>query len=154
MADVFFTVGGNPRRGGVPAGRKGLEPVPDAVSRVAVVDDDRAVLDALCFVLRLEGFAVDAFDNGDAFLAAVAETPPACVILDQGMEGLDGLAVAEKLRQRGSMLPLILISGTVTPRLRLLAAAAGVDTVLEKPLFGNGLALAVAQAVCLVEARG
>lgn len=122
--------------------------------RVAVVDDDRAVLHALSFVLRLEGFEVDAFDNGADFLAAEAQSSPACAVLDYGMDGMNGLAVAQELRRRGSLLPLILISGTVTPRLRLLAAGVGFGAVLEKPLFGDVLARAVAEALGRGDGRG
>lgn len=120
---------------------------PSAPPSVAVVDDDPAVLHALCFVLRLEGFEVGAFGNGADFLASDAPGSAACAVIDYGMEGLDGLAVAGVLRERGAMLPLVLISGTVTPRLRLLAAEAGFGTVLEKPLFGDVLAQAVTEAL-------
>lgn len=122
-----------------------------APPRIVVVDDDRAVLHALCFVLRLEGFEVDAFDNGADFLASEASSATDCAVIDHGMEGLDGIAVGEELRRRGGAASLILISGTVTQRLRLVAAAAGFAAVLEKPLFGDMLARAVAEALA---ARG
>lgn len=116
-------------------------------ARIVIVDDDHAVLHSLSFALRLEGFDISTFDSGPAFLAVAEPPPPACAILDQDIGGMTGLAVAEALRARGSTLPLIMISGTVTPRLKSRALATGFSAVLEKPLswdeFGDALALAL-----------
>ena len=115
--------------------------------RIVVVDDDHAILHSLSFSLRLEGFEVETFDSGAAFLAAPEPKPPACAIIDHDLNGIKGLNVAEAMRARGSHLPLIMMSGTVTPRLRTLALAAGFRAVLEKPLFGDELGDALAHAV-------
>lgn len=114
---------------------------------IVVVDDDPAVLHSLSFALRSEGFEVVTYDNGFAFLAAGEPTAPACAILDQDMEGMTGIDIADALRERGSTLPLIMVSGAVTPMLRNRAFAAGFDAVLEKPLFGDELGDAVAAAL-------
>lgn len=114
---------------------------------IVIVDDDHAVLHSLSFALQAEGFAVVTYDNGSAFLAAREPPPPTCAIFDQDMEGMTGLDLAQALRNRGSTLPLIMLSGAVTPRLRTLALAAGFSAVLEKPLFGDELGNAVEAAV-------
>ena len=115
--------------------------------RIVVVDDDHAVLHSLCFALRSEGFDVITYDNGLAFLDADEPAPPACAILDHDMEGMTGIDIACALRKRGSTLPLIMVSGAVTPSLRSRALAAGFDAVLEKPLFGDELGDAVEAAL-------
>ena len=81
--------------------------------RIAIIDDDSAVLDALRFSLRLEGFDVDTYSNGGAFFAAMSTHPPACVILDQHMPGMTGLEIATRLRVDGHAIPIIMLSGAV-----------------------------------------
>lgn len=114
---------------------------------IVVVDDDPAVLHSFSFVLGVQGFEVVTFDNGFAFLAAGEPPPPACAILDQDMRQMSGIDVALVLRKRGSTLPLIMLSGMVTPWLRRRALAAGFRVVLEKPLSGDELGDAVAAAL-------
>ncbi|MGB3387531.1 MAG: response regulator [Pseudaminobacter sp.] len=115
--------------------------------RIVVIDDDHAVLHSMCFALRSEGFEVVTYDNGPAFLAAAEPAAPDCAIVDQDMGGMTGLDVARALRERGSTLPLIMVSGAVTPSLKNRALAAGFRAVLEKPLFGDELGDAVAEAL-------
>lgn len=114
---------------------------------IVVVDNDHAVLHSLSFALRSEGFEVITYDNGFAFLAADEPPSPACVVLDQDMEGMTGIDIACALRERGSTLPLIMVSGAVTPLLRSRALAAGFGAVLEKPLFGDELGDALEAAL-------
>lgn len=114
---------------------------------IVVVDDDHAVLHSLSFALRSEGFDVVAYDNGLAFLATDEPQPPACVVLDQDLQGMTGIEIAHALRERGSTLPLIMVSGAVTPALRHRALAAGFGAVLEKPLLGDELGDAVKAAL-------
>lgn len=114
---------------------------------IVVVDDDHAVLHSLSFALRSEGFEVITYDSGFAFLAAGEPASPACAILDQDMEGMTGIDIAYALHERGSTLPLIMVSGAVTPSLKSRALAAGFGAVLEKPLFGDELGNAVEAAL-------
>ena len=63
-----------------------------------MVDDDRAVRDALRRVLTLDGYEVQIADDGAEALDAVAHAVPDAVVLDIGMPGIDGLEVCERLR--------------------------------------------------------
>ena len=120
---------------------------PHPPTHIALVDNDPAVLHSLSFALRLEGFEVTAYGDASAFLAAPEPQPWACAIIDQEMPGITGLDVAEALHERGSTLPLIMISGAVRPWLKRRALEAGFLAVVEKPLFGDELGIAVAQAL-------
>jgi len=55
------------------------------------------------------------------------------------MPQMDGFAVLSKLRARNPGLPAIMLTSHATPRVRARANAAGVRTVLEKPLLDNAL---------------
>jgi len=65
---------------------------------VLIVDDDPDIRSLLVYTLRDAGFEVrEAFD-GTSALAALAEQPPACMVLDLMMPGLDGFGVLEAMR--------------------------------------------------------
>jgi two-component system, LuxR family, response regulator FixJ len=107
--------------------------------RVAIVDDDDAVLDSAQFLLEVEGHAVSPFPSGAAFLTAQAAQPFDCVILDQHMPDLTGLELAQRLRAVGDRLPIMLISGAMTPDIAAKAAEFGVLEVAEKPVSDEDL---------------
>jgi FixJ family two-component response regulator len=118
--------------------------------RIAVVDDDGAVLGALRFSLRLDGFDVDAYSNGYEFFAAMPIHLPACVILDQYMPGMTGLEIAIRLRDDGYAIPIVMLSGAMDRRLETRALALGISRVISKPLEGD-LGQIIRQ--CIAESR-
>ena len=68
--------------------------------RVLVVDDERAVREALRRALGLEGYSVDVAGVGSEALVMLVETLVA-VVLDVMMPKMDGLEVARALREAG-----------------------------------------------------
>jgi FixJ family two-component response regulator len=110
---------------------------------VLIVDDDHAVRDALQFALRLDGFDVHLYASGRELLAE-SELPRAvCVIIDEIMPVMDGFELLKRLRARHVAIPTIMMTSHLTPRLQARAAAAGIRSVLEKPLLDNVLAESV-----------
>jgi two-component system response regulator FixJ len=106
--------------------------VEDRAGTVAVIDDDPAVLDSLKFLLEVMGCTVATYVSALAFLDdRVAR--PACVIVDQHMPMMSGLDLAQRLRDRGSRIPLLLITGSPSPAIVARAGLLGVEGVLEKP---------------------
>ena len=65
---------------------------------VLVVDDDRAVREALERALQLHGYEVALASDGDTALSAVDLRTPDAVVLDVMMPGLDGFEVTRRLR--------------------------------------------------------
>ncbi|HBK06156.1 MAG TPA: response regulator [Acetobacteraceae bacterium] len=106
---------------------------------IIIVDDDQAVRDSLQFALRLEGLCVHVHGGAAALLADPALSRAGCVILDHRMPQLDGFALFNTVQERNPHLPAILLTSHATPRVRARANAAGVRTVLEKPLLENVL---------------
>ncbi|MCB8877377.1 response regulator transcription factor [Acidisoma silvae] len=100
--------------------------------KIAVVDDDVAVLESYQFMLELAGFQVAAFTSALEFLEATA-APPRCMILDQHMPLMTGLELAQTLREQQSQIPIMLITAVPTPAIRARAAELGITEVLEKP---------------------
>lgn len=111
----------------------------DGQRLVIIVDDDQAVRDALQFALRLEGLCVHVHSGAAALLADPGLSRAGCVILDHRMPHLDGFALLSTVQERNPHLPAILLTSHATPRVRARASAAGVRSVLEKPLLENVL---------------
>jgi two-component system, LuxR family, response regulator FixJ len=106
---------------------------------VLIVDDDQAVRDALQFALRLEGLCVHVHSGGAALLADPDLNRARCVILADRMRQMDGFTLMDSLKARAVSLPAIMLTGHATPAMRQRADAAGVRTILEKPLLDNAL---------------
>ena len=100
---------------------------------ILVVDDDAGVRQALQRALRLEGFAVRLAEGGKEALRAVAEQPPAAVVLDVAMPDLDGVAVVRRLRADGSEVPVCILSARDEVSDRVAGLQAGADDYVVKP---------------------
>jgi two-component system, LuxR family, response regulator FixJ len=109
----------------------------DGRDLVIIVDDDQAVRDALQFALQLEGLCVHVHSGGASLLADPDLNRAGCVILDHRMPRMDGFALLKNLQANNPGLPAIMLSSHATPQERARANAAGVHTVLEKPLLDN-----------------
>ena len=104
-----------------------------ATPEVLVVDDDASVRQALERALRLEGFEVRVAAGGNAALDAVAEHPPAAIVLDVAMPDLDGVSVVRRLRAAGNDLPVCILSARDEISDRVAGLQAGADDYLVKP---------------------
>jgi DNA-binding response OmpR family regulator len=100
---------------------------------VLVVDDEATVRQALERALRLEGFAVATAAGGREALAAVAERPPAVMVLDVTMPDLDGVSVVKRLRADGVDVPVCILSARDEVTDRVSGLQAGADDYLVKP---------------------
>ena len=114
--------------------------------RVFIVDDDAAVRAALAFTLELEGFGVECFGSGEALLQQALPATGACLLIDERLPGISGLDALLTLRARHVTLPAILMTSHPDRVLRSAARDAGVP-ILEKPLLGDALTLAIRAAL-------
>lgn len=107
--------------------------------RIAIVDDDAAVRQALRRLLGAAALDTVSYASGAEFLAALAAGEPSCVILDMHMPGLSGLDVQRHLARINSAVPVIVITGHDSPRAREEALALGAHAYLAKPVEGRVL---------------
>ena len=78
---------------------------------VAVVDDDRSVLESLEMLLASAEFEVRLFSSATALLESGGLTEIDCLISDVGMPVMDGFALARSVQAARPELPVILITG-------------------------------------------
>jgi two-component system response regulator FixJ len=118
---------------------------------IHIVDDDPAIRDALSLVFDMEGYAVDTFDNGDAFLDAVGSTTPNCVILDVHMPGQSGIEILRRLHGTGFAVPVFVISGQGDIPMAVEAIKQGAHDFIEKPFDADTVVTRVRDAIAAVE---
>lgn len=114
---------------------------PLRLRRLLLADDNVDALWGMGQVLSAAGFEVETAHNGiDALRMAHAQRPDAAV-LDIGMPGLDGHAVARSIRAEpwGRDMVLIAVTGWGQPADRAAALAAGFDAHVVKPVTASDL---------------
>lgn len=104
------------------------------MTRVLLVDDDRALVRALAINFRARGFDVDTAADGGTALRRAASSPPDVVVLDLGLPDMDGLEVVSGLRG-WSTVPIIVLSARDTQHTKVDVLDAGADDYVTKP-FG------------------
>jgi two-component system CheB/CheR fusion protein len=123
--------GGTVRAGSPPQAQStGDRPQPT----IFVVDDEGAVREALRELLQEEGWAVEVYASGEAFLEAYRPGREGCLVIDARMPRMSGLELLERLKAGGGGPPAIMITGHADIRLAVRAMEAGAMAFLEKPV--------------------
>jgi two-component system response regulator MprA len=101
--------------------------------RILVVDDDRAVRDALRRALTLAGYEVTPAVDGEQALEQIAGAVPDAVVLDVGLPGVDGLEVSRRVRMLGNRVPILMLTARDAVADRIDGLDAGADDYMVKP---------------------
>src|SRR3954447_17909314 len=101
--------------------------------RLLIVDDDRALREALRRALLLAGYDVDVAATGQEGLTRIAAAPPDAVVLDLGLPDVDGLEVCRRLRAAGARRPILILTARDAVADRIDGLDAGADDYLVKP---------------------
>src|SRR6187551_2127103 len=101
--------------------------------RILIVDDDRALRDALRRALVLGGYDTVPVEDGESALAEVARSEPDAVVLDIGLPDIDGLEVCRRLRGAGNRVPVLMLTARDAVADRIDGLDAGADDYLVKP---------------------
>lgn len=118
---------------------------------IFVVDDDRAVREAMRDLLQESGYAVELFADGAAFFAGYRPGSEGCLLVDALMPGMSGIEVIEHLRAEGHQLPAIVITGNGAVPIAVQAMKAGAVDFIEKPVGHQELLAGVARALSLTQ---
>ncbi|WP_127996256.1 PAS domain-containing protein [Piscinibacter defluvii] len=140
-----------PRQGVVapPQAAPADEAPPGAGETVLLVDDEEALVRLGEETLAALGYEPVGFTSSRAALAALREDPARfdVVLSDEAMPEMTGSELLVAIRQLRPELPVVLMSGHVSAALAARARAAGVVTVLNKPLVSADIARALASAL-------
>lgn len=101
--------------------------------RILIVEDDATLSSGLARILGGEGYAVDAFGNGEHALAALAREQFDLVILDVGLPGMDGFEVLRRLRDAGGRMPVLVLTARDAVSERVHGLELGADDYMAKP---------------------
>jgi FixJ family two-component response regulator len=105
---------------------------------IAVIDDDEATRTGLVALMRAKGFAATGYASAETFLPEWS-VGLRCIITDIQMPGLNGIELKQRLDAMNSLIPVIMITARVEPRLHQLALASGAFCLLRKPFKSNEL---------------
>jgi len=114
---------------------------------VFVVDDYAPVRSAVSRLLRAAGFAVAAFASPEEFLAQYDPHTPGCLVLDLDMPAVNGLELQRILARKGSVLPIIFLTGHGDVPKSVQAMKRGAIDFLTKPVNDENLLAAVRAAI-------
>ncbi len=101
--------------------------------RILVVDDDRAVREALRRALTLAGYEVESAEDGERAIESIVRSVPEAVVLDVGLPGVDGLEVCRRVRRLGNRVPILILTARDAVDDRIDGLDAGADDYMVKP---------------------
>lgn len=108
-----------------------------------IVDDDPAVRDALQWLLKSRGVQSSAWESAEDFLSSASSELCGCLLLDVRMPGMSGLALQDELARRGSILPVVFITGHGDVPMAVETIKKGAVDFLQKPFSDEVLCGAV-----------
>lgn len=106
-------------------------------ARIAVVDDDASVRNAISRFLKIANFRVDLYARSIDFLESLDRERPDCLILDLHMPTLTGIDVMEYLRASRIDFAIVIVSADDEPVMREACSNLGAVGFLRKPLDGD-----------------
>lgn len=105
----------------------------DTQPHIAVVEDEPVQREMLASYLAGQNFRVTAVDSGAALHRLVEHDIPALVMLDVGLPGEDGFALARWLRERSSRVGVIMVTSATETVDRIVGLETGADDYITKP---------------------
>jgi RNA polymerase sigma factor (sigma-70 family) len=118
------------------------------LGRVHIVDDDESFRKAIERHLRYAGYEVETYASAQHLLDRLpSESEPGCILLDVRLPGLTGPELQERLRELGSTMPIIFMTGYPDIRTTVKTVKAGAEDFLTKPIPSDQLLQAVGRAV-------
>jgi FixJ family two-component response regulator len=106
---------------------------------VYIVDDDEGMLSALSLLLGTVNYRTKTYASPKEFLQHFTVDTPGCLVLDIRMPGMSGLELLQQLNLKGSLLPVIFITGHGDVAMAVQAMKAGAFEFVQKPFRDQDL---------------
>ncbi len=126
----------------------------DKSCTIHLVDDDEAIRRSASFMLRTSGYLVKTYASGVELLKLAKDLTPGCILMDVRMPEMDGLEVQQALKERGVLLPVIVMTGHGDVGLAVQAMKAGAVDFIEKPFEKTVLIGAIEEGFARIEQAG
>lgn len=122
---------------------------------VLVVDDDDAVRDSIKELVESVGLKAQTFASAQSFLESYTTDQAGCLVLDVRMARMSGLTLQAKLKEMGSDLPIIFITGHGDIDMAVQVMKVGAVDLIQKPYHEQNLLDSINDALEIdVEKRG
>jgi len=115
-----------------------------AASRILVVEDEPSINDVIATALRYQGHSVMQLADGDNGLVEARRSNFDLVVLDVMLPGLDGFEICRRMREAGTLTPVLFLTARSDTEDRIRGFVTGGDDYLTKPFSVNELVLRVA----------
>jgi FixJ family two-component response regulator len=139
------------------AGTKSVEDIKPAATtdrtRVAIIDDEDSVRQALSFQLRTAGFEVEAYSSAEELLEAADAKEFDCVVADIYLPRMNGLQLQEELNRTIPYASIVFITGHGDLSLGMQAMRKGAVDFLEKPVDDHALLSSIGRGADLSRRR-
>lgn len=100
---------------------------------VLIIDDSFFMRGKIRSILKTGGYDIIETDNGLKGLQMVSSHSPDCILLDIIMPGMDGLKILSALSEKGSTIPMIVITADIQESTRKQCLELGARAVINKP---------------------
>ena len=107
--------------------------------RLLLAEDDKALSTALTAILERNNYSVDAVYDGQSALEYLETDNYDGVILDIMMPKVDGLTVLRKVREKGNLIPILLLTAKSEVDDKVEGLDAGANDYLTKPFHSKEL---------------
>lgn len=115
------------------------------MKRIAIIDDEKDIVDLASFYIEREGLKVDKYYSGDTFLNAIGTKKYDCIVLDLMLPNVDGLTILKTLKSREDTknIPVIILTAKNSEGDMVLGLEMGANDYIPKPFSPRVLAAKV-----------
>lgn len=113
------------------------------MQKILIIEDDQNILTGLVDNLAMEGFETKTASDGKTGLAMAEEGGVDLIILDIMLPGMHGFDVCRRLREKGTKIPVIILSARGQESDKVLGLELGADDYVSKPFSPNELIMRV-----------
>ena len=118
-----------------------------ARTTIHVIDDDPIIREAMRRLFEAEGYMVMTYASAEDFLATPRMEGAACLLIDNLLPGMAGVALIDRLKSEKTRLPTVMLTGHGDAALAVAAMKAGASDLIEKPASAAELLSSVRHAI-------